>query len=475
MKLFARVRDLMLVAVVLIAAGWRAEGQTLTFSVTSTASSVLVSNSLTFFISVTNSTGIPIANLVITDSLPASVQITSTTSDNPSSTDIVSSNSATFSLATLAVLQSWNITVSALPTVAGLITNTVTITTPILFTNGEASIVVDVTNVVIIANLGVTLPNPAQAVIVNDFATYGIIVTNAGPDTAPQVMLTNTLPPGTILEGVSPANLTHTTNPGGKLIFNLGDIGSGGSSSLQITVSPTNAGVLTYFAAVGSASVTNISTLSTLATNSLTVLPYITNVLIAVTNSGQATDFQNGLNEQSILLTNISTTNIVTAARVVVSGLPKRLFNAVGTNNGNPYVTYTAPLATPLNPGQSVSLLLQYNPRGSFTFSNSQLQAYPVPPPNLTPPIATATSKSINISGIFKLANGHVLIEFPATTGRTYTVVYSDNIRFSNAMIAPPAIAAPANILQWIDYGPPTTVSTPTNTGNRFYRVIQNP
>ncbi|HWY31503.1 MAG TPA: hypothetical protein VNX46_12145, partial [Candidatus Acidoferrum sp.] len=316
MKLFARVRDLMLVAVVLIAAGWRAEGQTLTFSVTSTASSVLVSNSLTFFISVTNSTGIPIANLVITDSLPASVQITSTTSDNPSSTDIVSSNSATFSLATLAVLQSWNITVSALPTVAGLITNTVTITTPILFTNGEASIVVDVTNVVIIANLGVTLPNPAQAVIVNDFATYGIIVTNAGPDTAPQVMLTNTLPPGTILEGVSPANLTHTTNPGGKLIFNLGDIGSGGSSSLQITVSPTNAGVLTYFAAVGSASVTNISTLSTLATNSLTVLPYITNVLIAVTNSGQATDFQNGLNEQSILLTNISTTNIVTAARV---------------------------------------------------------------------------------------------------------------------------------------------------------------
>ena len=48
-----------------------------------------------------------------------------------------------------------------------------------------------------------------------------------------------------------------------------------------------------------------------------------------------------------------------------------------------------------------------------------------------------------------------MLIEFPTTLERTYTVVYSDNILFSNAMIAPPAIIAPANRTQWIDYGPP--------------------
>jgi uncharacterized repeat protein (TIGR01451 family) len=475
MKIFARVRDLMLVAAVLIAAGWRAEGQTLNFSVTSSATTVLVSNSVTFTISITNLFSQPLVNLVVTDSLPSSVQITSITTDNPLSSDVVSSNSAIFSLAELNSLLPWNITVTALPTAAGLITNTVTITTPSLFTNGEASIVVDITNVVIIANLGVTLSSPSQPVIINDFATYGIIVTNAGPDTAPQVMLTNTLPPGSILEGIFPARQTFTTNAGGILIFNLGDIGGGNSSSLMVTVSPTNAGVLTYYAAVGSASVTNISTLSTLATNSFTVFPYITNVLVAVTNSGQVNNFQNGLEEQSILLTNISTTNIVSAARVSVSGLPKRLYNAVGTNNGNPYVTYTAPLATPLEPGQSVTLLMQYYPHGSFAFSNSQLQAYPVPIPNLTPPATTTTSTNINITGIFKLADGNMLIEFPATTGQVYAVVYSDNVRFSNAMIAPPAIVAPANYVQWIDYGPPTTVSAPTDSGNRFYRVIQNP
>ena len=64
---------------------------------------------------------------------------------------------------------------------------------------------------------------------------------------------------------------------------------------------------------------------------------------------------------------------------------------------------------------------------------------------------------------------------FPTTPGRNYTVVYSDNVLFSNAMIAPPSIEAPANRVQWIDYGPPTTTSAPTNATARFYRVFLNP
>ena len=88
---------------------------------------------------------------------------------------------------------------------------------------------------------------------------------------------------------------------------------------------------------------------------------------------------------------------------------------------------------------------------------------------------ATSTSTNINLSGIFTLPNGNMLIEFAANTNKTYTIIYSDNMQFSNAMIAPPAIAAPANIVQWIDYGPPTTLSAPTNSSTRFYRVFQNP
>ena len=45
----------------------------------------------------------------------------------------------------------------------------------------------------------------------------------------------------------------------------------------------------------------------------------------------------------------------------------------------------------------------------------------------------------------------------------------------SNALIAPPAITAPANVVEWIDYGPPATTSKPASVTNRFYRVYLNP
>jgi uncharacterized repeat protein (TIGR01451 family) len=473
MKIFARLPQVILIAVLLVVAGRRAEGQILNFSVTSSSSAVMVSNALTFTINVTNFNPIDISNLTITDSLPSSVQITSF---NVLGVDgvvgVIQTNIVTFSLFIFPQASVLNITVTTEPDAAGLITNTVTISSPDLFSNAVANLVVDVTNTIVDANLGVSLPSQ-QPVFTNDLTAYTITVTNAGPDDAPNVMMTNMLPPGVILESVSPTNQAFTI-AGSNLLFNLGTIASGSSSNVQINLEPTNSGVLPYSASVGSASVANISALPTTATNSLTVLTFVSGVLTAVTNSGQSINFQNGLEEQSILLSNISATN-VTAARVIVTDLPRQLYNAVGTNSGNPFVVYTAPLAAPLAPGQSISLLLQYNPRGSFPFTNSQLQAFPVPLPNLTPPVTTATSTNINISGIFRLPGGNILIEFPATPGQAYTVVYSDNAAFSNSMVATPAIVAPANILQWIDYGPPATVAAPTNTSARFYRIIQNP
>lgn len=473
MKIFARLHQVILIAVLLVIDGRRAEGQVLNFSVTSSASAVMVSNSLTFTINITNFTSLAISDLVITDSLPSSVQITSY---NVLGVDgvvgVIESNMVTFSLLVFPQGDVLNITVNTEPDAAGLITNTVTISSQDLSSNSVANLVVEVTNTIVDANLGVSLPSQ-QPVFTNDLTAYTITVTNAGPEDAPNVTLTNTLPPGVIFESVSPTNQAFTV-AGSNLLFNLGTIASGSFSNLQINLEPTNSGVLPYSASVGSASVANTSTLATTATNSLTVLTFVSGVLTAVTNSGQSINFQNGLEEQSVLLSNISATN-VTAARVIVTGLPKQLYNAVGTNSGDPFVVYTAPLAAPLAPGQSIRLLLQYNPRGSFPFTNSQLQAFPVPVPNLTPPVTTATSTNINISGIFQLPSGNILIEFPAARGQAYTVVYSDNASFSNSMVAPPAIVAPANILQWIDYGPPTTASSPTNTSARFYRIIQNP
>ncbi len=324
------------------------------------------------------------------------------------------------------------------------------------------NVIVQVTNVVVLADLGVTMSGPSQTVITNDWMTYGVTVTNAGPNAAPNVILTNILPVGVI--SISPTN-----QPATNLIL-LGTLPSGGFTNLFFTVEPTNVTTLLFSASVGASGVTDTNTANNFASTNIPVIAYLLGTLVAVTNSGQSIDFANGSLKQSIILSNAGLSS-VPAARIVVTGLSNQLFNAVGTNNGNPFVYYS----TNLLAGQNVGLLLEYFPRNLFSFTNGQLHAFAVPAPNWTPPPIVATTTNINISQIVELPNGNMVIEWPAVTNQTYTVVYSDNILFSNAMIAPPSIVAPANIVLWTDYGPPETVSAPANTPVRFYRVYQNP
>jgi len=72
------------------------------------------------------------------------------------------------------------------------------------------------------------------------------------------------------------------------------------------------------------------------------------------------------------------------------------------------------------------------------------------------------------------MSNGNMLIEWFAVTNRNYTVAYSDNVSFSNAMMAPPSIPslAPGNEVQWMIYGPPTTASAPTTPRAFLSRVF---
>jgi len=455
-----------LVALVFFA-GTTAEAQGFSLSVTSSASSILVSNSLTYTITVTNLIGDLPDDAQVTNALPASVQFLSASETQGSVT--TNGNVAVFDLGAFADGEVAQLTLTVQPTAVGFITNTVTVVSIDVTNTASTNVVTQVTNIVTQADLGVTMIGPVQAVITNDLMTYGVTVNNSGPDAAPNVVLTNTLPPGVILKGVTPTNQTYSVVTS-NLIFNLGTLTNGGSANLQFTVQPTNAGVLTFSASVGAAGVLDTNTANNSASTNITVFDYLSGQLIAVTNSAQTINLQNGLEEQSILLSNIGT-NAVAAARVIVTGLTNRLFNAAGTNNGNPFVIYNATLGT----NQSVNLLLQFFPRDSFPFTNGQLQAFAVPVSSLTPPAASSTSTNLNFTRIVQLSNGNMLIEWPAVTNRTYTVVYSDNVLFSNAMIAPPSIVAPANEVQWIDYGPPTTVSVPTNRSARFYRVFLNP
>ena len=73
------------------------------------------------------------------------------------------------------------------------------------------------------------------------------------------------------------------------------------------------------------------------------------------------------------------------------------------------------------------------------------------------------------------LANGSILIEFTSIPGRSYSVLYSsDTNAFSTPLVAVPNITAQADKTQWIDDGPPKTVSHPATNGSRTYRVRFN-
>jgi uncharacterized repeat protein (TIGR01451 family) len=468
MKKLPRFRILLWLAVGLMTGSLRTEAQGYGLSVSSSVSAIQVSNLLTYSINVTTLVGS--SNAQLTNALPASVQIISV-SAVPNQVSYTTNGSVVlFNLGVFAPGGLAQLTVTAEPTVAGFITNTVTVASTYITNTATTNVVVLVTNAVPPeADLGVAIVGPVQTVITNDFMTYTISVTNLGPRDAAGVLLTNTLPPGVILIGVNPTNQTYTV-ASSNLVFNLGTLNNGGYEYFQFTVQPTNIGVFSFAAAIGTSAVVDTNIDNNTASTNIDVVGYSPGTLVAVTNSGQTINLQNGLTEQSIMLTNTGT-NDVAAARVLVTGMARQLYNAVGTNNGNPFVYYSAPLAA----SSSVSLLLQYNPRGFFPFTNGQLQAYAVSLPNWTPPIAISTSTNLYLSRIVELTNGNQLIEWPAVTNRTYTVVYSDNILFSNAMIAPPSIIAPANRVQWIDYGPPTTVKAPANASARYYRVFLNP
>ena len=452
---------------VLIATGTRADAQIyFGLGVTSSASSILVSNSLTYTINVTNIWA-DLLDTVVSNTLSPSVQFVNAT-PSLGGNYAINGNVVVFDLGIFGLGGVAQMTLTVQPTAAGLITNLVQAASYQVTNVVSVPVITQVTNTVPAqADLGVAISVPATAVLVNDLMAYGVSVTNSGPSAAAGVMLTNTFPPGVILKG----SYTVVSN---NVIFNLGTLKSGGFTNFQFTIQPTNAGLLNFTASVGAPGVLDTNLVNNTASNNITVLNYLSGPLLVVTNSAQIVNHQNGLIEQSILLTN-NGTNAVTAVRVVVTGLTNQLFNAVGTNSGSPFVVYTAPLLTPLATNSSVTLLLQYAPRKNFPFTNSQLHAFAVPPPDLAPPVATTAATNVTLTRIVKLSNGDMLVEFPALTNRSYAVVYSDNVLFSNALIAPPAIVAPANVVQWIDYGPPATVSAPPASSARFYRVFLNP
>lgn len=428
-------------------------------NVTASPNPVTVNNSLTYTITVTNTTGVGLNNVVASNFFTAPVQFTTTNSTTTNITLLI----LNFGTITNGTWETETFTVA--PLSAGTLTNVVFLANNNTIHDATNVLVSVVAPAVTNADLGVTMSGFPVDIFVNDLMTYTVSVTNGGPASAANVTLSNDLPPDVELIGISPTN-QFSTSTNASMVLNLGTLTNHASKNIFITVQPTNSGVLTFSASINASGITDSNAVNNSVSSDITVGEFF-GTLIATNVSTMQTDPQTGLEYQTVRLSNIGS-NSVPSARVIVTELPStnRLFNAIGTNNGSPFVVYGNTLET----NQSVDLVLEYfTPnRAPFTVTNSQYVAVGINSTNFSAPVGT--NGTFEITRQIVLTNGNFLIEFDSAPGKIYTILYSDDM--VTWLEAQPAITAQANKTQWIDDGPPKTISLPNS---RFYKIFLNP
>jgi uncharacterized repeat protein (TIGR01451 family) len=454
-----------LFAGVLALAGWlsatnNTKAQDFQMAVTASPNPVQISNTLTYTLYVTNTSGFQMVNVFVTNTFSAAVIVIGK-SGTIAQQGVTNGNELVFPINIFPAGYVEQLGITLLPGAAGALTNQITVLAlgrPTVTTNFVTQVSTPS------ADLALTLTNVASGIFAGDTTTIGLTVTNRGPNSAAGIILSNTLPASFDLLSVSPTNASYTfTN--GNLAWNIGSLLSGGATQMLVSVRPTSGGTFSLAARV-TASTTDTNAANNAVTNSMTVDAILSTNLTVTVLVPQQFNPQTGLMEELVRVTNVGT-NDVPSVRLIVSGLStNRLYNAVGTNNGNPYVTYAATLAT----NQFVDLLLEYFVRSRTALTNLTRTAIGVSLASVTVP----TNAAPNIISQ-QLTAGGFMIEFQSIPGRSYTILYADNMSFTNALAAQPAVVAPADRVQWIDNGPPKTVSTPANVNARFYRVVLNP
>jgi len=434
----------------------------LSLSASAAPEPVGVNSNLVYSIVITNQGPNVASGVTVSNRIPVGVNFVSATGGATPTNGVLLVNLG--SLTNGAVT---NVQVIVQPTTAGKLTNFFQIfadqTDPVL-TNNFAAVISTVTNVTVVpppVDVALSLAAAPNPVSVGAPLTYSLTVTNNSSTPATGVVVSNTLPPNVTVFSLLPSQ-GAATNQAGVVTYNLGSLPNGSAATLAIVVIPNAAGLLTNTASVSSLQ-TDSQPANNLATNVTTAVSVpITNLVLTVLSSITLNP-QTGLFEERIEVSNGGPAT-PSSVLVLISGLAAnvKVYNATGTTNGVPYVQSSSPLGI----GSNVVFLLEYYVPTRIAPTNLTLtvQAGPI----VIPPVVSGTI--LNISRMIKLDNGSVLVDFSALPGQVYAIQYSSDM--VTWLTAVPAITAPANQVQWIDSGPPKTVSSPADQGARYYRVV---
>jgi len=311
------------------------------------------------------------------------------------------------------------------------------------------------------ADVAVSITPPPQPIILNDWVTFGVTLVNRGGGTVSGIILTNTFTNGPVLiRGYRPSTGGSVAQNPRRVIFNVGDLVAGQTTNYQITIQPTAATNIFLRANFRFSGNMDTNAANNTATAAINVQRPGTNLLEAeIASRPQQFNPQNAAMEQRITVTNVGATAAL-SARVTFSNLTYQVLNAVGTNNGLPFVVHPATI----QPGQGVEMLIEYFIPSREPRPDPELIAYSI---GDVTPTASVNGSGVLITNIVwrrpvgAMTESNLVLEFPSTNRATYEVQYSSVPEFTNALRALPTIIAQANRVLWVDYGPPKTVSRP--------------
>jgi uncharacterized repeat protein (TIGR01451 family) len=209
-------------------------------------SQATVGETLTYTITIHNGGPEVAEGVTLSDPLPPGIQATSATSSRGFCTG---TTTITCDIGVLPVDDSAEITIAGTISAAGTLINTATASAgtpdPDL-TNNSASVTIPITS----ADLSIAKAHAPDPVNVGDVLTYTLLVGNAGPSTADDVRVTDTLDATTTFVSATPSQGTCSGAP--ALVCQLGPLPSGAKATIVVRVTPQVAGSLNNTAAVTS-------------------------------------------------------------------------------------------------------------------------------------------------------------------------------------------------------------------------------
>jgi uncharacterized repeat protein (TIGR01451 family) len=256
----------------------------LAVGIAATPSSVIIGNTLTYTVSVTNNGPSTGTGVSVTNALPAGVEVLSATVSQGS----ITTGGGFWTVGTLANGARATATIAVVPTVVGTITATTTVTGN-QFDPNPANNTATVTTVVgAAADLAIGIaeyPNPA---VTGSNVTYMISVTNLGPSAATSVSVNGSFSPDlTVLSTNATQGAVSTST--GALTWSLGTLADGAKATLTIVAkTSTNETLIT------TATVTATETDPNPANNSASSTVVVTAPFVTLVSAGATLSYQSG-------------------------------------------------------------------------------------------------------------------------------------------------------------------------------------